>query len=168
MFVITLISLLSDGVVDVLVTCMASGYWALKPRDSTLWLDLFVFLIPFSLNLSDALGFCKQHSDKPCPSQHPAVICPHPHLAAACTWALLPGLPFSSGSTSLCTGGNTPHGICLHLQQTRGLVSYTWMWTIPSCQGWMPRLWHVPSGLGCISSTPSGLTLAAASAQHFV
>lgn len=78
-----MIFLLSDGVVDVLAICMDA--WVLgtvaKGRYS---LNRAVYvLIPRSLTLSDALGFCKQHSDQLCPTEQPVVVCPHPHLAAA-------------------------------------------------------------------------------------
>lgn len=82
---LTLTSLLSDGVVDVLVICMAVRVLGAGAKGRYSLTRLVHVLIPFSLTLSDALGFCKQYSDQPHPSQHPAVICPHPHLAAACT-----------------------------------------------------------------------------------
>lgn len=42
-----------------------------------------MFLIPFSLTLSDALGFCEQHAAQIGPPEQPVVVCPYPRTAAA-------------------------------------------------------------------------------------
>jgi len=85
-----------------------------------------MFLVPFSLTLSHALGFCKQRSDQLCPTEQPVVVCPHPHPAAARPAGQIPGLRFRFGSTSLRAEENAPHQICLHSHKTRGLMSSTY------------------------------------------